>query len=157
MQNLHSFHAVVGYFRSSGYFRIRKEFEALENPPKTQILIGINIDNIFRKHNKSLLFMAGEKVSEEAREIYRKDFIDDVKNAGYYKDIEDGILQLADDLNSGRVELRFTRHEIARQILSISSRKTYATLDGWVIMGSSNLSASGLGLSEAPRYELNVS
>ena len=76
MTNLHSFHAVVGYFRSSGYFKIRKEFEALENPPKIQILIGINIDNIFRKHNKSMLFMAGEKVSEEAREIYRKDFID---------------------------------------------------------------------------------
>lgn len=29
--------------------------------------------------------------------------------------------------------------------------------DGWVIMGSSNISDSGLGLTQPPRYELNVS
>ena len=43
MSNLHSFHAVVGYFRSSGYFKIRSEFEKGDNPPKIQILIGINV------------------------------------------------------------------------------------------------------------------
>ncbi|MFR9619516.1 MAG: hypothetical protein SNI12_08430 [Rikenellaceae bacterium] len=91
MQNLHSFHAVVGYFRSSGYFKIRKELCDTQNKTKIQILVGINIDNIFRRHNKSLLFLAGEKVSDEAREQYRRDFIEDVRSAGYYKDIEQGI------------------------------------------------------------------
>ncbi len=38
MQNLSSFHAVVGYFRSSGYFKIRKELSKLENTPKIQIM-----------------------------------------------------------------------------------------------------------------------
>ncbi|MFI3296962.1 MAG: hypothetical protein R3Y59_04965 [bacterium] len=106
MQNLHSFHAVVGYFRSSGYFKIRKEFCELENPPKIQILVGINIDNVYREHNKKLLFLANEKVSKAAYEKYRTDFIDDVKNASYTRDVEEGILMLADDIKSGQVELK---------------------------------------------------
>ena len=157
MSNLQSFHAVVGYFRSSGYFKIRKEFDSISNPLNIQILIGINIDNIFRNHNKTMLFMANNKVSQEARETYRKDFIDDIKNAGYYKDIEDGILQLAEDIHSGRVELKIhpTRDLHAKFYLFLPENHTEHS-DGWVIMGSSNLSASGLGLTVAPRYELNV-
>jgi superfamily II DNA or RNA helicase len=157
MANLHSFYAVVGYFRSSGYFKIRKEFEMLKNPPKIQILVGINIDNIFRKHNKSHLFLASDKVSEEAREQYRQDFLADVKDAGYYEDIEKGILMLADDLQSGQVELKIhpTRDLHAKFYLFLPERHTQHS-DGWVIMGSSNLSESGLGLTQPPRYELNV-
>ncbi len=157
MSNLHSFQAVVGYFRSSGYFKVRSEFEKVDNPPKIQILIGINIDNIFRKHNKTLLFIAGEKVCEEAREQYRRDFVEDVKNAGYYEDIEKGILMLADDLLSGRVELKIhpTKDLHAKFYLFLPEKHTQHS-DGWVIMGSSNLSDSGLGLTQPPKYELNV-
>ena len=104
MISLHSFHAVVGYFRSSGYFKIRQELGDIQ---KVQILVGINIDNIFRSHNKSLLFMAsnnnGDKIHDEAMETYKRDFIKDVKDAGYYKDIENGILLLAEDIQNGRV------------------------------------------------------
>ena len=157
MSNLHSFHAVVGYFRSSGYFKIRSEFEKGDNPPKIQILIGINIDNIFRKHNKSMLFLAGERISNEAYETYRQDFIEDVKNAGYYEDVERGILMLADDLQTGRVELKIhpTRDLHAKFYLFLPEKHTQHS-DGWVIMGSSNLSESGLGLTQPPKYELNV-
>lgn len=157
MSGLHSFHAVVGYFRSSGYFKIRSEFEKGGNAPKIQILIGINIDNIFRKHNKSMLFLAGEKVSDEAYELYRQDFIEDVKNAGYYEDVEKGILMLADDLQAGRVELKIhpTRDLHAKFYLFLPEKHTPHS-DGWVIMGSSNLSESGLGLTQPPKYELNV-
>ncbi len=157
MHNLHSFHAVVGYFRSSSYFKIRKELCALQNSPKIQILIGINIDKIFRKHNKSMLFIPSDKIDDEAKEQYRNDFVEDVKNAGYYKDIEEGILMLADDLQSGLVELKIhpTRDLHAKFYLFLPEKHTQHS-DGWVIMGSSNLSNSGLGLTESPRYELNV-
>ncbi|MFR9498093.1 MAG: helicase-related protein, partial [Rikenellaceae bacterium] len=137
---------------------IRKELCDTEHKTKIQILVGINIDNIFRRHNKSLLFLAGEKVSDEAREQYRRDFIEDVRSAGYYKDIEQGILQLADDLKDGTVELKIhpTRDLHAKFYLFLPEKHTQHS-DGWVIMGSSNLSDSGLGLTESPRYELNVS
>ncbi|MCD8103114.1 MAG: phospholipase D-like domain-containing protein [Alistipes sp.] len=157
MTSLHSFHAVVGYFRSSGYFKIRKEFETMDNPPKIQILIGINIDNIFRKHNKSMMFLPTPDITAEAKERYKQDFIDDVRDAGYYKDIEEGILLLADDIHEGRVELKIhpTRDLHAKFYLFLPQKHTKNS-DGWVIMGSSNLSDSGLGLTKPPRYELNV-
>ncbi len=41
MANFDIFHAVVGYFRSSGYFKLRKE---LENVSEIRILVGINIE-----------------------------------------------------------------------------------------------------------------
>ncbi|MCD7972903.1 MAG: DEAD/DEAH box helicase family protein [Candidatus Azobacteroides sp.] len=155
MTSLHSFQAVVGYFRSSGYFKIRQELGDIE---KIQILVGINIDNIFRNHNKSLLFMANDTVCSEAMETYKRDFIQDVKDAGYYKDIEEGILLLIDDIHSGKVELKIhpTKDLHAKFYLFLPEKHTKHS-DGWVIMGSSNLSNSGLGLTEPPRYELNVS
>ena len=157
MHDLHHFSAVVGYFRSSGYFRLRREFSRLSQQPKIQILVGINIDNIFRQHNKSMLFLADARVSEAAHKQYRHDFIEDVKHAAYHKDIEEGILQLAEDMQSGTVELRIhpTRDLHAKFYLFLPEQHTEHS-DGWVIMGSSNLSAQGLGLNDTPCYELNV-
>ncbi len=158
MANLHSFHAVVGYFRSTGYFKLRRELYNSRHQTKIQILVGINIDNIFRNHNKSMLFLATDKVSEEAREAYSKSFVDDVKHAAYHKDIEEGILQLAEDLRDGIVDLKIhpTRNLHAKFYLLLPENHTPHS-DGWVIMGSSNLSDTGFGLTETPRYELNVS
>lgn len=154
MASLHSFHAVVGYFRSSGYFKVREVLGAL---PKIQILIGINIDDIFRGRNKAMLFMMGEKERKAAWEKCREDFIEDVQQAGYARDIEQGIIQLADDMLAGRVELRVhaTKDLHAKFYLFLPATHNEHS-DGWVIMGSSNLSASGLGITQAPRYELNV-
>ena len=39
--NLYAFHAVVGYFRASGYFAIRQHLVKLE---EVKILVGINVD-----------------------------------------------------------------------------------------------------------------
>lgn len=63
-ENMHDFYvfqAVAGYFRSSGYFKLRKH---LDNVKKIQILVGINIDDIFRKHDKSLLMLGGKTRQE---------------------------------------------------------------------------------------------
>jgi hypothetical protein len=57
MTNFYSFHAVVGFFRSSGYFKLREE---LKDVSKIQILVGININNIFRKHNHAMLMLGNE-------------------------------------------------------------------------------------------------
>lgn len=155
MHGLHSFHAVVGYFRSSGYFRIRSE---MKNISKIQILVGINIDNIFRNHDKSKMFLNNDNVNAEAFEIYCHDFIKDVQEAAYSKEVVDGIVQLRNDMNTGRVELRIhpTKDLHAKVYLFLPEQYTEHS-DGWVIMGSSNLSNSGLGLTQPPRYELNVS
>ena len=151
MPNFHSFLAVVGYFRSSGYFKLRKE---LANVQDIKILVGINIDSIFRKHNQALLMLDGD---DEAREIYTKDFIQDVKDAKYSPDVEDGILQLCDDIISGRMQMRIHKSKNLHAKFYLCLPQNFSpNTDGWVLMGSSNISDSGLGITQPPRYELNV-
>ena len=151
MKNLHSFLAVVGYFRSSGYFKLRKE---LGDISEIKILVGINIDDIFRNHNQALLMLADE---DKAKEIYQNDFKEDIINAKYSPDVEEGILQMCDDLASGRLKMRIhaTKNLHAKFYLCLPKEHGVHS-DGWVIMGSSNISESGLGINQAPHYELNV-
>lgn len=151
MQNFHSFLAVVGYFRSSGYFKLRKE---LENLKEIKILVGINIDSIFRKHNHALLMLEGD---DEAREIYTKDFVQDVRDAQYSSDVEEGILQLCDDIVSGKLQMRIHKSKNLHAKFYLCLPQNFGpNTDGWVLMGSSNISDSGLGTTLSPRYELNV-
>lgn len=153
-QNMHDFHtflAVAGYFRSSGYFKLRKE---LKDVKEIKILVGINIDDIFRKHDKTLLMLGGE---DEAKEIYTKDFIKDVLDAKYSAEVEEGILQLCDDLANGVVEMRIDKSKnLHAKFYLCLPEEHNENSDGWVIMGSSNISDSGLGITQPPRYELNV-
>lgn len=151
MTTFDRFLAVVGFFRSSGYFKLRKE---LGDISEIKILVGINIDDIFRKHNKALLMLADE---EKAKEIYSKDFKDDITNAQYAPEIENGILQMCEDLVSGRLQMRIhaTKNLHAKFYLCLPQNHNENS-DGWVIMGSSNISDSGLGIKQPPQYELNV-
>ena len=150
--NFHTFQAVAGFFRSSGWFKLREE---LTHTQKIQILVGINLDDVFRRHDKGLLFFSASP--EEVRRQYSDAFVEDIRAAGYSREIEDGILHFCDDLASGRLEIRVhpskTLH--AKFYLCLPEHHTEHS-DGWVIMGSSNLSDAGLGTTAAPRYELNV-
>lgn len=151
MATFERFLAVVGFFRSSGYFKLRKE---LGDISEIKILVGINIDDIFRKHNKALL-MLGD--ADKAKEIYSTDFKEDIINADYSQEVEDGILQMCDDMVSGRLQMRIhdTKNLHAKFYLCLPENHSEHS-DGWVIMGSSNISDSGLGIKQPPQYELNV-
>ena len=151
MVSFDRFLAVVGFFRSSGYFKLRKE---LGNISEIKILVGINIDDIFRRHNQALLMLADEG---KAKEIYRNDFEEDIIHAHYDSEVEEGILQMCDDLITGRLQMRIhaTKNLHAKFYLCLPQHHSENS-DGWVIMGSSNISESGLGLSQTPRHELNV-
>lgn len=151
MSDFHSFLAVVGFFRSSGYFKLRKE---LSNVNEIKILVGINVDSIFRKHNQALLMLEGD---DEAKEIYTKEFIQDVKDAQYSSDVEEGILQLCEDIVSGKLEMRVHKSKNLHAKFYLCLPQLFSpNTDGWVLMGSSNISDSGLGITEPPRYELNI-
>ena len=151
MKTFERFLAVVGFFRSSGYFKLRKE---LGNISEIKILVGINIDDIFRKHNKALLMLADQ---DKAKEIYNDSFKEDIINAKYASDVEDGIFQMCKDLVDGRLQMRIhaTKNLHAKFYLCLPKNHSENS-DGWVIMGSSNISDSGLGIKQPPQYELNV-
>ena len=151
MSGFDRFLAVVGYFRSSGYFKLRKELGEISD---IRILIGINADDIFRKHNLGWEML---EAPDKAKQLYNEQFQQDIIDANYSKEVEEGILQLCQDLADGRLQLRIhpTKNLHAKFYLCLPETHTEHS-DGWVIMGSSNISDYGLGTTKAPRYELNV-
>lgn len=151
MVDFDRFLAVVGYFRSSGYFKLRKELGDISD---IRILIGINVDNIFRKHNLGWEML---QAPDKAKELYDEQFRKDIVEANYTKEVEEGILQMCEDLAEGRLQMRIhpTKNLHAKFYLCLPPNHTPHS-DGWVIMGSSNISDYGLGTSKSPRYELNV-
>ena len=152
MANFDIFHAVVGYFRSSGYFKLRQE---LSSTQEIKILVGINIDNLFRKAQAAGKMFFGDNVV--SLEQYCDDFLRDIRQSDYSSEVDDGIRQFCVDIASGRLQMRIhpTRDLHAKFYLCLPQKHSEHS-DGWVIMGSSNISAQGLGITEAPRYELNV-
>jgi len=97
MANFDMFRAVVGYFRSSGYFKLRNEFA---NVQKIQILVGINVDPLFHKQNKYIEHRSFN--ADEVKAIYTDDFVQEVKDCAYDSLTEGGILQLCEDIISGK-------------------------------------------------------
>ena len=100
MQNIEMFKSVIGYFRASGYFAIRKHF-----PPdlKVKIIAGINVDPFIALAQKQgLLFNINAK---DAKQEFITSIQNDIFNAKYSKDIEDGILLLIDDIATNKIEI----------------------------------------------------
>lgn len=150
-ENFNRFLAVVGYFRSTGYFRLRAE---LDDVREIKILVGINIDNIFANRDRTVKFLADP---EKALNEFQREYKADVSSA-YGREIEQGLRTMLEDLVSGCLEIRVhpTRNLHAKFYLCLPDQYDNSK-DGRVIMGSSNISLSGLGLTEeTPRYELNV-
>ncbi len=78
--NLHSFDALVGYFRSTGYFRLRP---FLENIQQIRIWVGINVGQLsaqykarkglYKKLPKMIdTFFKNKKVSDLELVIYKR-------------------------------------------------------------------------------------
>ena len=76
MKDLYAFHAVVGYFRSSGYFQLQKHLKEVKS---IKILVGINVDQMFAEaQRKGMIFFGGQ---ERTKEEFLKWFIQDIKEA----------------------------------------------------------------------------
>ncbi|MBK6625897.1 MAG: DEAD/DEAH box helicase family protein [Chitinophagaceae bacterium] len=152
MKDLYAFHAVVGYFRSSGYFALQPH---LENIKEIKILVGINVDQMFAEaQRKGLLYFGDEN---KTKDEFLKWFIQDIKEAKYSEQVEKGVLQFINDLMEGRIEVRAHNSKAihAKFYLFLPEKHTTHS-DGWVIMGSSNLTEAGLGIKKSPNYELNI-
>ncbi len=70
MNNLYAFHAVVGYFRSSGYFALQPYLKDLKD---IKILVGINVDQMFAESQRKGLLYYGDV--EKTKEEFLKWFI----------------------------------------------------------------------------------
>src|ERR1700731_2921978 len=93
MKDMYAFHAVVGYFRSSGYFALQPY---LKNLKEIKILVGINVDRMFAEaQRKGQLFLGDD---ERTKHEFLDWFIQDIKEARYSEQVEQGILQFVNDM-----------------------------------------------------------
>ena len=85
-KKVHFFDALVGYFRASGYFRIRK---FIQQTPHIRILVGINVDKLtYQANQQGLLFNPN---SEQSQEEFFNDIKKNIQEAEYDKEVEDGM------------------------------------------------------------------
>ncbi len=75
--------------------------------------------------------------SEKAKEIYNSGFKDDIVNAHYSPEVEQGILQMCNDLMAGRLQMRIhaTKNLHAKFYLCLPKNITNTATAGssWVL------------------------
>ena len=147
-KKVHFFDALVGYFRASGYFRIRK---FIQQTPHIRILVGINVDKLtYQANQQGLLFNPN---SEQSQEEFFNEIKKNIQEAKYDKEVEDGMYQFIEDIVSGRIEMRIHPKQNIHAKIYIFREKVYHPHGyGSVITGSSNLTEAGL----EKNFEFNV-
>ena len=144
--------AVVGFLRASGYFTLRP---FLDNINKVRILIGIDVDKYIAKAHQrgEIFFGAEEDVKEECLRLLKQD----IEQSNYTKQVEDGMLQMVQDMIDGKLELRaHPSKKIHAKFYILYPDNFNQHSFGAAITGSSNLSGNGLGIGDDKQYEFNV-
>jgi len=153
IQSIKHFDALVGYFRASGYFKLRK---FLDNIPQIRILVGINVDRLIKKyHERGQLYLESH---DETKESFLEEIINNIQSADYDKETEDGMIQFINDLSSQKVEIRaHPSKNIHAKVYIFRPNPFNEHTPCEVITGSSNLTSAGLGANPESNYEFNVS
>lgn len=147
-KKVHFFDALVGYFRASGYFRIRK---FIQDTPKIRFLVGINVDKLtYQANQQGLLFNPN---AEQSQEEFFNEVKKNIQEAKYDKDVEDGMYQFIEDIVSGKISMRIhPKQNIHAKIYIFREEEYHPHGYGSVITGSSNLTEAGL----EKNFEFNV-
>lgn len=149
---LFAFHAVTGFFRSSGYFAVREQLLKLG---EVKILVGIEADKLSAeaKRRGMMYFADPERIKTEFIKAARKDIAD----AGYTREIEEGILNFLQDLIDEKIQIRVHKSKkLHAKIYIFLPQKFNEHNSGYVITGSSNLTGNGLGVDDRSNFEFNV-
>jgi len=153
IESIRHFDALVGYFRASGYFKVRP---FLDKIPKIRILVGINVDQLIKKyHDRGQYFLDNP---DETKEDFLESLILNIQNADYDEATEKGIIQFIDDLVNEKIELRaHPKQKIHAKVYIFRPVSFNKHAPCEVITGSSNFTDSGLGSNSKSNYEFNVS
>ena len=143
--NTQYFDVLVGYFRTSGFFKL---YPALESVEKIRILVGLNVDRFTVK----IIDRAKEDVKytsftrKEGREILEETIEGEFENSATTSEVEKGVRVFIDWLKSGKLEMRlYTEAPIhAKVYIMRKDPEKVPDMYGSVITGSSNFSEAGL-------------
>ena len=143
--NTQFFDVLVGYFRTSGFFRM---WESMVSVDKIRILVGLNVDHFtvkiidrMKDEVKYAAVSAKEGKAKEAEAIEQE-----FERAEPSEAVEKGVRVFIDWLKSGKLEMRmYTEAPIHSKvyIMRKDPEKVFDTF-GSVITGSSNFTEAGL-------------
>ena len=153
IQSIRYFDALVGYFRASGYFKVRPFLDKIQ---KIRILVGINVDKLTEEfHAKGQLYL---KNPDRTKEEFINEILQNIQDADYDEETEKGILQFIDDLITGKIELKAHPDKKLHAKIYIFRPSIFNEHSPCeVITGSSNFTDAGLGANPNSNYEFNVS
>lgn len=149
------FDILVGYFRTSGFFRLYKSFESID---KIRILVGLNVDRksfeIIEESNQTAIDFETNKIT---REKYSSYVADELEQSEDSFDVEIGVKKFIEFLQSGKLEIRaYPSKDIHAKVYVIRFGEDDRDY-GRVITGSSNFSESGLVANREFNVELKNS
>ena len=132
------FDVLVGYFRTSGFFRL---YPAMESIDKIRILVGLNVD----RQTVEIIDQANKLTLKEKSDAYADDVEREYEQAPTTEEVEKGVRTFIDWLQSGKLEMRmYTRAPIHAKVYIMRKDPAHSENFGSVITGSSNFSEAGL-------------
>lgn len=143
--NTQFFDILVGYFCSSGFFRM---YESMESVEKIRILVGLKVDrytvNIIDRYKDEISY---QKISShEGKEIINESIEHEFEQAAQCEAVEKGVRVFIDWLKSGKLEMRMYTEAPIHAKVYIMRKDPFKVPDtfGSVITGSSNFTEAGL-------------
>lgn len=137
------FDVLVGYFRTSGFYRLYKELETVES---VRILVGLNVDRrsfeLFEeaKSQRELDFES----HKNCREIYCQTLTEEMEATEDSLEIEVAARKFIEFIQSGKLQLRAHPSQNIHAKVYITRFKDDDRDFGRVVTGSSNFSENGL-------------
>lgn len=141
--NTQFFDILVGYFRTSGFFKLK---DAMQDIEKIRILVGLNVDS----YTVKLIDTAKQEVSvirkteKEGRDILESEIQNEFADAPVEESIESGVRTFIEWLKSGKLEMRMYTEAPLHSKVYIMRKSAESDVLGSVITGSSNFSMAGL-------------
>lgn len=150
------FDALVGYFRSTGYFRLRPH---LENIEQIRILVGIDVDKATNEAQQKGLSLPFGASKEQVLKEFQGKFTHEIETAQYDSQVEQSVQQFVADIATKKIEIKaHPSRNLHAKIYIFRPKDFNEHSGGEVITGSSNLTEAGLGANDnASNYEFNVS
>lgn len=139
------FDILVGYFRTSGFFKL---YPAMQEVEKIRILVGLNVDKrtieIIDKSKQDTLF--NEITIKGARESFENNIASEFVDTDPTLEIEKGVNIFIEWLKSKKIEMRMYPNAPIHAKVYIMRKNQEIVPDqfGSVITGSSNFSMAGL-------------
>ncbi|MDF1612888.1 helicase-related protein [Stygiobacter electus] len=149
------FDILVGYFRTSGFFRLYQSFESID---KIRILVGLNIDkNTYDIIEETKQTTIDFETNQNTRTIFSSGVVSELENSEDSFDVELGVKKFIEFLQSGKLEIRaYPSKDIHAKVYILRFNEIDRDF-GRVITGSSNFSESGLIANREFNVELKNS